>query len=226
MVHLEDKTSTELARLAAADRTYFKPVSSALEPRDPCAAAAGVLVDAYAGGEAPAWLVAQLLGQNGHPDGYETAKAILLSGARQLSESCAGAAMARIRGDEALADLTHIMRTGKDRHVRDGAVYGIALVADRQAFADVIATLREWTISVQAATSVLDRIEPTESELLALLRDSDVRVGRLAAYHLHRRRAYDPPPPPPSPEVQEAVLALDFNDGMKQRLRAWFMSAG
>ena len=80
-------TSLELVRRAVANPAVFKAVSGLLRRRPPDDAAAAWLVAAFDAGEAPAWLVAHLLGQLRSPVGYGSVLRILMSGARRLSES-------------------------------------------------------------------------------------------------------------------------------------------
>lgn len=166
-------------------------------------------------------MAAHLLGQNGHPAGYETTKAILTSGAGLLSESYAGTAMARIPGSAAIPDLVGTMKAGTDRRVREGAVYGLALLGTREILPNVIEAVRGQQVGYSAAASVLDEIGPSESELLEWLHDDDLRVGRMAAYHLHNRQlGVQPVPAPPSPDALQAVRELNFHKGMNTRLLA------
>lgn len=165
---------------------HFKRVSAELEGRLPSRAFARGLADAHERGDAPGWLVAHLLGQNGHEAGYETVRAVLLAGQRMLSESYAGIAMGRIRGQAAVEDLVEVMREGDTKWVREGAVDGLAHLEAAGQLDVVVEAVRARAISPRAAASYLDSVRPGDAELLAWLRDPDPRVARMASYHLHR----------------------------------------
>src|SRR3712207_3109990 len=102
---LTSYTTEELVAHAAAAPWIFKDVSAELEKRPPDAPAAHHLIAAFQSGQAPAWLVAVLLGRVGHEVGYATAREILLSAPGSFAENYAGAALARIRREGALEDL-------------------------------------------------------------------------------------------------------------------------
>jgi hypothetical protein len=115
-------------RHAIQEHLSFKPVFAELGQRPPSREAAEFVANAYQHGKCPAWLAAALLGECRDMIGYATVHSIILVAPRQLAESYAGVAMARIAGHSALNDLVTIMSTALDRKSREGAAYGLEVL--------------------------------------------------------------------------------------------------
>jgi hypothetical protein len=171
----------ELVELALEqDSAAFKRVSAELEKREPCPAAAQVLVEAYRDGRAPAFLVAHLLGQLRAPIGYPVAREILLAGMGALTESYAGVAMGRIGGMAAREELLGIVTGGETRRIREGAAYGLGHIADLSLAEAVLAAFRAGHIRQFCAGRVVAALPGAASTIRAWLAGHDVHQETVA----------------------------------------------
>jgi len=172
---------------AIANHAYFKIASRDLEKLAPDAAATQALIEAFRGRSAPAWLVAHLLGCNGHDDGYALVREILLSAPGLLAESYAGVALTKIRGNRAFDDLASLLTEAPHKASREGAAYGLRELGGPVAIRIIAAAGRDGHIKPSVAASILAKL-PTPSRRVIELVDSDTERGLLiAAWLIHFR---------------------------------------
>jgi len=177
-----EPTSLELA-LAAIAGTGWKSAGLALESRPPEAACAHAIVAAYRAGRCEAWMAAWLLGANGHADGYETTLAILRSGAGKGSEGYAGVALAKMRGDDALADLVAILdEPSHPRWVHEGAAFGLGEIRDPRALDALLLAVDRGRVRETKAGFIAHQHGVTPIRLLAWLRGDDATRREIAAW--------------------------------------------
>ncbi|KIG15310.1 hypothetical protein DB30_05737 [Enhygromyxa salina] len=167
-------------KVALGDPSTVTLVHEALERRDPDGAAARLLSDAYARGQAPGWLVAVLLGGCRHMLGYQTVRAILLDAPGSLAESYAGPALVRIAGPAALDDLIEIQSNAPRRDARDGAAYGLGKLGSPEALDAVLAATMSRKIRWRTGAYILGNASPDEGLVLELLASGDAFRTRLA----------------------------------------------
>jgi hypothetical protein len=189
--NLSGLAPVELVELALENNSAaFKRVSSELERREPCPAAAQLLIEAYRAGRAPAFLVAHLLGQLRAPIGYAVAREILLAGMGSLTESYAGPAMARIAGSAAREDLLDVLMSDAHRRSREGAAYGLAVLQDPDVADAILIAFRAGRINVSRAGSVVASLPDARRTVRAWLvcgNEHSEAVGLEAAFSLSAR---------------------------------------
>ena len=177
-----EPSSLELVEAAIAG-TGWKSAGLALEARVPDAACAHAIMTAYRSGRCEAWMAAWLLGANGHPDGYETVLAILRSGAGKGSESYAGVALAKMRGDDALPDLVAILdEPHHARWVHEGAAFGLGEIRDPRALEALLAAVDRGRVRESKAGFIAHEHGVTPIRLLAWLRGDDATRREIAAW--------------------------------------------
>lgn|GEM_PF-7038398 len=179
---VKGKTPLEMVQLAVRDHVYFKLVSRELSDAGPCKEAVQWLVDAHEQGEAPSWLTAHLLGQNGHDAGYGTVKRILEAGPGSLAESYAGPSLARIDSVRASSDLADVLLTGTTRRIREGAAYGLAVLNTNKAREEIVDAVRDKRVSQATAAAVLQQFPEIQSWLRELLGDVDERIVKVSLF--------------------------------------------
>lgn len=224
-----------LVSVAVDDDVQFKRVVAELETRPASEAAARRVVEAYRDGEAAPWLTAVLLGTCRHELGYSVAREILLAAPGQLAESYAGPALARIRGEQALEDLSVLMMTAPKQVSREGAAYGLEALGGTPAKAAILEAGLARQIRWQTAGWILGKMDPDEGLLLDLLASADsvhLGLGTELLWSCSRLRGLPEDEQPalvrqPSAELLRAVEAVleDINVRMsplkRDDLRAW-----
>lgn len=121
-------------------------------------------------------------------------RGILLSAPGLLAESYAGPALARIRGDGALADLRILLHTAPKRTSREGAAAGLARLASPEAAGVIFDAALSGRIGYQTAGSLLARLPLDGHQVSTLLSRDDqdslrlaTEIVWLAAIHTSRR---------------------------------------
>ena len=172
--------STEIVAHVLRSHPAFKFASEIFLERPPDGPAAAALIEAFEAGTAPAWLTAHLLGCLRAPAGYEVVHRMLVSAPGLLAESYAGPALARIAGPGARADLLDLMRRGQYRRVREGALYGLALLGDASVVPVVLEAVRDRLVGHGAAGSVCVSLHVPAAEFAAWLRSPEEDARQVA----------------------------------------------
>lgn len=201
-------TPAELVTDAVADRRSFKDVGRKLEELPPDAEAAKTVVAAYGNGQAEPWMTAYLLGCIGHEAGYDTTRAILLGGYRQLSESYAGVALALIRGAAAYEDLRSVVFSEAEGKVRRGAAYGMVKLKPPGIIDDLLDACDQKRLPRTDVAHHLSKCEVPDARLLKLLLGQSERVQRLALGIIASLDYESCQYPMPGREVAAAVLRV------------------
>jgi len=163
-----------------ANQASFKPAARDLEKLAPDSPATHALIDAFRDGRAPAWMVAHLLGCIGHDEGCPVVREILVSAPGSLAESYAGVALAKMRGNRAIDDLTTLLTEAPHKASREGAAYGLQHLGGPAAVRAIAAAGRDGHIQPKVAASILGALS-SSSELLRELLDSGLERGLLIA---------------------------------------------
>jgi hypothetical protein len=167
---------------------------------DPACAAA--VVAAYERGRCEPWCAAALLEAIGHPDGYATALSILRMAPGALAESYAAAAMARMRGDEALWDLAAVLDDeALPQRAHEGAAVGLTSIADPRADDVLLAAVDKGRVRASVAGSVASERRLPSARLVSWLRGHDSRRRNLAAWCVFHMAA-------DGPVVRELEIAI------------------
>lgn len=181
-----------VVNIALGRHAVFKACATALEECPPDAGAARVLVEAHDRGAAPSWLVACLLGFNGHRDGYAKTLAILEAGDRLLSESYAASALVRIGGADALRDLVRVIDTTNDSRVRVAAAHAIAKLGSKDAIDVLRDAIARGRLRGRTMGGALARTAVPVETLLEDLRSPHRELRRWPAYVIHDRIRFSP----------------------------------
>lgn len=179
---LAGETALDFVNAAIDRNLLFKQAADALDKLEPSEEAAKRLIAAYENDDAPGWLVAFLLGQNGHPCGYATVKSILEAHLGQGASSYAGVAMVRLIGREAINDLRKLLRTADHPRVRRGSAYGLAELQDEKLIDDFVAALREDGLPRHDAAAHVAHSGASDELLLSWLDGEDPLLRGLACH--------------------------------------------
>jgi hypothetical protein len=170
----------DLVREALINHAVFKFSVIELEKRPPSRPAAEIVVNAFRNGDAPPWLAAVLLGACRDKVGYNTVREMLLSAPRIRAEGYAGVALAKIAGHDSLDDLINIMSNATDRHICEGAAFGLNSLGLPESAQALRKAALSGKMRPSTAAWMLARSFPNEGEVLELLRSPDQKSIRLA----------------------------------------------
>ena len=182
--------SQEVLAEVVAGHPFFKQAGALFESRPPDEATGLALVEAFAEGRAPPWLTAYLSGCLRARSTYALVLGILESDARQLAQSYAGVALARIAGPESRSDLLQVVRDAIGRRSREGALYGLGELGDLSILPTILEAVLEHRIGESTAGSVVAKLGVPHAQLVEWLQSrSDVHrsVALEAAFSLSAR---------------------------------------
>jgi hypothetical protein len=168
-------SSGEIVERVVALHLLFKKAGEVFQEREPDDAAGVVLVQAYRGGVAPAWMTAYLLGCLRAECGYGTVREILLAAPGLLAESYAGVAMARIRGARARGELVTLMCSAEHLRSREGAAYGVGERRDPALVPVVYDAFHSGRVRKRTAAAIIRNLGVSTATVTAWLRSTDER---------------------------------------------------
>jgi hypothetical protein len=177
---MEPPGSVDLVRLAIAEPRRARLVAMALDGHPPKEPPAGMLLAALDAGALPAELAAELLGAVGHATGYRTVRGMLFDPERGEAAEAAAVAMARMLGQQAVADLSLALRGATSREAREGAAQGLCEIGDPGAAATIAEAGRDGRIRARTAARCLARLPFDPEEWAAQLEAEPVTARRLA----------------------------------------------
>lgn len=209
----------EIVRAAPRRSLTFKAAGETLEACEPSAAAARELIRQHDGRETDPWLVAYLLGANGHAEGYETVLKILRAAAGLSSESYAAHALVRIRNHDALRDLIDVLHTHEDARVRRACASALAELGSQPAIDALRAALRRGRVSANALAPILAAVPVSVEVLIDDLRSTDRETRRWPTLLVvaRIRRAIDPRV---QPELARCAASLELCEALRTAVDA------
>lgn len=169
--------AVEIVERAIRDHATIKAALASLRQRPTDDEAVAVLLRAYHGGRAPAWLTAALLGALRAENAYDLVHEMLRCQHGFMIEAYAAGAMFEIRGDRAEHDLLELAWHAPDGRTRDAAAL---VLSGRLTRASVLALARGKRILYGTAASLLTREGVDEAllhELLSSDAEIDLRLG-------------------------------------------------